>query len=314
MDYLALAQKLRRKCRVAGSGPSAVTGQNEEYNRLLDWINEAWLEIQNMRQDWQFMRASCWAPTVNGQSSYSATTDFGLTDFGQWVLDYDNGDTFRNYANPTPTISIATPGVLSLTAHGLPAGQRVRLSTSGALPTGFSAGTDYYVVSPATDSLQLALTVGGTPINTSGTQSGTHYLSAGYSAYSGFRGETPMGVRDYDEYRDAWLFGAQRTTYTRPMIVAKAPDNTLVTGPVAAVGYTLVGDYFRIPSEMVAATDTPSLPSQYHWAIIYKAMMKYGASEAAPEVYDDGEQSFRQIIRTIIQTEARRPRLAGALA
>lgn len=314
MNYLELAQKLRRKCRVAGSGPSAITGQNEEYNRLLDWINESWLELQNMRQDWQFMRGSAWCPTINGQSSYNATTDFGLTDFGQWALDYENEDTFRNYSNPAPTISIASPGVLSLTAHGLPAGQRVKLTTDGALPTGFTAGTSYYVVSPTTDTLQLAATVGGTPINTSGTQSGTHYLSAGYSAFSGFRSEVPMGLRDYDSWRDGWLFGAQRTTYTRPMIIAKAPDNNIVTGPIAAVGYTLVGDYYRIPSEMVASTDTPTLPSQFHWAIIYLAMMKYGASEAAPEVYDDGQLSFSNLLRTIIRTQARRPRLAGALA
>lgn len=43
------------------------------------------------------------------------------------------------------TITIAAPGVVSWTAHGLLAGTPVKFSTTGALPTGLTAGTTYYV-------------------------------------------------------------------------------------------------------------------------------------------------------------------------
>jgi hypothetical protein len=76
------------------------------------------------------------------------------------------------------TITIASPGVVSWTAHGLPEGTLVTFSTTGALPTGLAANTSYYVVNPNANDFQLANTRGGTAINTSGSQSGTHRAGA----------------------------------------------------------------------------------------------------------------------------------------
>lgn len=231
MNFLQLAQRLRRKCRVAGSGPTSVTGQNEEYSRLIDWIQESWMEIQMLHeQHWLFMRASCSAATINGQAAYGPT-EFGITDLGRFVLDYENGDTFRCYN----------------TAQGV---------TS----------------------------------------------------------ETFMSVIDYDDWRDRFLFGALRNAFLRPDSVAVGPDGKLYCGPIPSAGWTITGDYIRVPTELVATTDVPTLPVQYHMAIIYKAMMLYGASEAAEEVYVDGKNRFDPMLRRIERTQLPRVRLAGALA
>jgi hypothetical protein len=82
-------------------------------------------------------------------------------------------------SSSTVTITIASPGVVSWTAHGLAADTPVKITTTGALPTGLVAGTIYYVKSPATNTFQLAATPGGSAINTSGSQSGTHTASNG---------------------------------------------------------------------------------------------------------------------------------------
>jgi hypothetical protein len=74
----------------------------------------------------------------------------------------------------TVTITIASPGVVTWNNHGLANGQSVVLSTTGALPTGLTAGTTYYVVARTANTFELAATSGGAAINTSGTQSGTH--------------------------------------------------------------------------------------------------------------------------------------------
>lgn len=77
----------------------------------------------------------------------------------------------------TFTVTIASPGVVTATAHGLVANDTVMLETDGALPTGLSADTVYYLVATvATDTFSLALTKGGTAITTSGSQSGIHYF------------------------------------------------------------------------------------------------------------------------------------------
>lgn len=74
----------------------------------------------------------------------------------------------------TVTITIATPGVVSWTGHGLAADTAIILNTTGALPTGLTVGTIYYVRNPAANSFELSATVGGASINTTGSQSGSH--------------------------------------------------------------------------------------------------------------------------------------------
>lgn len=72
----------------------------------------------------------------------------------------------------TTTITIATPAVFTVTtapANGTP----VAFSTTGALPTGLTAGTIYYVINSSGSTFNVAATVGGSAIATSGTQSGT---------------------------------------------------------------------------------------------------------------------------------------------
>lgn len=94
------------------------------------------------------------------------------------------------------TMTIAAPGVVSWAGHGLTAGALVRLSTDGSLPTGLTAGTDYYVVAPAAGTFQLALTPGGTPISTTGTQSGVHTATAVPAGRTRMFGALVMGNPD----------------------------------------------------------------------------------------------------------------------
>lgn len=85
------------------------------------------------------------------------------------------------------SITIATPGVITSDAHGLQTADKVVFSTTGALPTGITADTFYYVVAgtysdgstdPDTFSIasSKANALAGTKITTSGTQSGAHYF------------------------------------------------------------------------------------------------------------------------------------------
>jgi hypothetical protein len=79
----------------------------------------------------------------------------------------------------TVTITIATPGVITWTAHGLVIGSPVVFTTTGALPTGITAGTTYFAITSSTlgvNTFQIATSAAnaaaGTAVATSGTQSG----------------------------------------------------------------------------------------------------------------------------------------------
>ena len=74
----------------------------------------------------------------------------------------------------TVTMTIAAPGVVSWASHTLTNGDPVSFATTGALPTGLTAGTTYYVVNAASGTFEVAATVGGAAITTSGSQSGVH--------------------------------------------------------------------------------------------------------------------------------------------
>jgi hypothetical protein len=85
-----------------------------------------------------------------------------------------------NPAGATATITIAAPGVITLNAHGLVNGMAVKFSTDGALPTGITAGTTYYVRNATANTFNLSTTYKHpttTVITTSGSQSGTHTMS-----------------------------------------------------------------------------------------------------------------------------------------
>ena len=56
-------------------------------------------------------------------------------------------------------------------------GTAIKLATTGALPTGLTAGTTYYLINVDGATANLAATLTGSAINTSGSQSGVHSIS-----------------------------------------------------------------------------------------------------------------------------------------
>ncbi len=90
--FLYLTQMLRQEVGASGSGPTTCQNQTGESQRLVQWINDAWMEIQELHEDWDFLRKSFSFNTVSQQPNYTALESAGLTDFGIWKK-----NTFRCY-------------------------------------------------------------------------------------------------------------------------------------------------------------------------------------------------------------------------
>ena len=100
----------------------------------------------------------------------------------------------------TVTLTIASPGVVNLTAHGLVANDQVIFATTGALPTGISAGTVYFVKTVLTSgTFTIAATAGGTVIAFTGSQSGTQTMVSTVRMDSA---ATPWGVKTRVKMQD----------------------------------------------------------------------------------------------------------------
>lgn len=140
----------------------------------------------------------------------------------------------------TATITIASPGVVTNTAHGLYTGEGVYFTTTGALPTGLSANTLYYAIRVTADTFRLATSranaEAGTAINTSGSQSGTHTLY--YAPWGIGDGSTTFNLPDL-RYRT--LVGKNTSgTFQALGKTGGAETHTLQTSEIPSHNHTLI--------------------------------------------------------------------------
>jgi hypothetical protein len=98
-------------------------------------------------------------------------------------------------------------------------------------------------------------------------------------------------------------------------VIAVGPDQSLCLGPPPTDQYTITGDYFVAPSEMVADTDVPAgLPTRFHMLVVYLAMQKYAGYESAPEVMQRGASEGTRMYAQLQAVRAPRLSFGGALA
>lgn len=91
MNRLTLAQSLREKCGITGSGPSTTLSQTGEMLRVVNWIDEAWLQIQTLSDWWQWMRTDFSFDTIAAQREYAPTASpLSLTNFARWYIEPDH--------------------------------------------------------------------------------------------------------------------------------------------------------------------------------------------------------------------------------
>ena len=228
MNFLALAQKLVEKCGISGTGPVSVVGQSGELKRAVNWINEAWMSIQQTREDWDWMRGSVSFSTIAQQGSYTPA-QCGVSDLAEW---------FTN----------------------------------------------------------------------------SQYCSfRGYDTNVGVNSEIFLSHIDYNTYRDIYLYGSMRQSYARPLSIAIAPDMSICLGQIPDSGnYTIVGDYFKTPTEMVNDTDIPGLPTRFHMLIVYQAMIYYGEYEQDEYVRQTAENNYRKMLGNM--TVAQLPEMLNGCA
>jgi len=112
-----------------------------------------------------------------GESDYSAYSTSTVYSTGTIVQQVSTNvhKVYESLTGSTSvvTMTIASPCVVTWTAHGLAANTPISFTTTGTLPTGLVASTVYYVSAPTTDTFNVSATIGGAAINTSGSQSGT---------------------------------------------------------------------------------------------------------------------------------------------
>jgi len=118
-----------------------------------------------------------------GTSSTDAMRIWNQINWGQNLVYGPRGgpmyywDATIGLRNSEVSLSIATPCVMTTTIT-LADKTPITFTTTGALPTGLLPGVTYYLKYVTATTYNLATTVGGSSINTSGSQSGAQFISS----------------------------------------------------------------------------------------------------------------------------------------
>jgi hypothetical protein len=184
------------------------------------------------------------------------------------VTNVPNRGVALNSTGGTVTITIASPAVITSSVN-LPNGSSIQLGTTGALPTGLSTSTTYYVVNVSGTAFNLAATPGGTPINTSGTQSGTQSISLLVDVPLF---QNALTVSDASNFVIVFGTNALGTSTIDPMLIRWSdqqnplvwyPDITNQAGDVRLSHGSEIITYIQTRQEIVVLTDTAVYSLQY---------------------------------------------------
>jgi len=173
-----------------------------------------------------------------------------------------------NTTGGTVTITIASPAVITSSVN-LPNNSSIQLGTTGALPSGLSTNTTYYVINVSGTTFNLSLTQGGAAINTTGTQSGTQSIS--------LLGDVPLfqnSLTVSDASNFVLVFGTNPigTNYLDPMQIRWSdqqnplvwyPDVTNQAGDVRLSHGSQIVTYVQTRQEIVVLTDQAVYSLQY---------------------------------------------------
>jgi hypothetical protein len=115
MNYLQLVQRTLRECGISGS-LRTVANQQGEMARVVDWVQEAYLMIQNER-DWNWLWRRAVANIAVGVQSIDPASEWGV-----YALRWDetsarldgNAIAMAYYTHPEPDSQNSAPSVVTI--------------------------------------------------------------------------------------------------------------------------------------------------------------------------------------------------------
>jgi hypothetical protein len=304
MNMLQLCQRACVETGVASNSAiqavlPSIVGATGSLGRVVNWIGDSWLELQELSDEWDWMRSSNLLgqgvsfQTVYGQASYplgiastGTGTGAGTSDFGG-----DFGGDFAGAAGGASTV---------VTAGTSDFGGDFAGDFSGGSVTTVGGGTTV----PGTV---------GIAVDSFGKWDRDSFRC--YTTAFGTGNEMFLDDIPYDVWRNCYMLGAERQVRTRPVVIAVGPDQSLCLGPPPNALYTITGDYWSAPVPMLLDTDLPvGLPTRFHMLIVYNAMKKYAGYESAPEVYARGSEESGRMMRQLLVVRAPMVTFGGSLA
>lgn len=135
-----------------------------------------------------------------------------------------------------------------------------------------------------------------------------------YRASVGFGSEMDIYHMPYDAFRNRFLRSTMRTQIGMPIAFAVDPSKNFLLGPIPDDAFIVNGEGYAMPTEMSLDTDRPTMPPQYHMAVVWKALQYYGTYEAAAESLARAEKSYKDVMAGLYADQLPSVEMGGALA
>jgi hypothetical protein len=170
----------------------------------------------------------------------------------------------------TVTTPVASPGVVNDTAHGFVGGEIVTFDVApgSLLPTGLAAGNNYYVLASGltTNTYSVSLTPGGTAVNFTGTNTGSHTRTGipantyQIAATAGGSAVNFTGTSSGTQTRTSAPFGIGDgvNTFGLPSMEGNEP---MGTSPTMYLGQTMGSLSTAVTHTLAAPAHTHTLPT-----------------------------------------------------
>jgi len=118
-----------------------------------------------------------------------------------------NAVTVSFIAGMAAPFTAATSDTCTVKGRTFANGTKVRVLSSGTLPTGLAAGTDYFVVSASGATFKLSDSLAGAAIDITDAGTDTHWISTDFTGFDSIRAAMKLLVSHWYENREAVVVG-----------------------------------------------------------------------------------------------------------
>jgi len=123
-----------------------------------------------------------------------------------------------------------------------------------------------------------------------------------YLSSAGEVTERELAIHDWPDFRHTYIRATHTAAY--PGVISAKVDNTLHLGPTPDAVYRVTGTYWKDAQELVLAADIPEMPADFHMAIVYRALLKYGYNTVSPEILARAEVEGRAIWESLVNNQS----------
>ncbi len=289
-NYLYLVNRLCHKLNEVELTSTTFSGATGVYQDFMDSVNAAILDIYQEEDGvWPFAYQTTTLQTTIGTNAYTLNPNVSVV----------NWDSFYIKKQPSTPSSITASGVTAtVTQVGHPHQTGDNIFITGADQIGYNGYQTIVVLS----SSQFTYTV------PSGIVSPATSIIAGpilvYPQYT----TSYLTCIDYDAYlRERFIETDGESImvgqYSKPAIVVRKSDNTIILTGVPDRLYTIAYDYYTTTDDLNIWSDVPTIPKNFKQVIVdgamYHAYMFRDNLEEAEEAktkYVDGVNRMRRML------------------